>query len=365
MRRLFSLFLLLVGASLALSQAKPLPPPDRDECMYCRGLGVVNCQACLGSNGLPTGLATCSTCNGGGTARCPKCNGNWKTSCSACAGTGSVLAGYSGGFVRQPVFQTCTACNGKGYTFLCEGCKEGRVPCDACQGRGRVGACPQCQGQKKITCPRCQGEKSVKAAPEIPLASASPSPTSRPDHPGPAGATGPLDPLASLDDWVALLKRSRPVSPQQDAAKWKQMTTLQQDEVLRKYREDLAQWRNRNAEYEGRKVNWSVVLVDVTAAADGSYKVETASAGGFPMTWIAPAAAKEQLLKLKKKDPLQVTGALKFPRLSESSTGGTPDAGGTNLEVELKEASIANPAAGSIQLEAGSQPSQVYGSPSK
>ena len=365
MKRLFSLSLLLVGASLALSQVHTSPAPDRDECTYCRGLGIVNCQACLGSNGLPTGLAICSTCNGNGTVKCSKCNGNWKTSCSACAGTGSVLVGYSGGFVRQPVFQTCTACNGKGNTFLCDGCKEGRVPCDACQGRGRVGPCPQCQGQKKTTCPRCQGEKLVKAASEIPLASASPSPTSRPDNPGSAAPIGPLDPLVSLDDLVAHLKRGQPVSPQREAAKWNQMTTLQQDEALRTYREDLAHWQDRNREYEGRKVNWSVVLVDVTAATDGSYKVQTASAGGFPMTWIAPAAAKDQLLKLKKKDLLQVTGTIKVSRFNESSTGGTSDAGRTNLEVELKEASIVTPAAGSIKLDASSQPSQVYVSPGK
>jgi hypothetical protein len=324
----------------------------------------------MGTNGLPSGRERCDTCKGNGKVTCPDCNGKWKVTCTRCNGTGKVITGYTDeGIMHRPIYQTCPApvwggCNGLGYTFLCKKCNEGKVICTACQGKGWLGACPKCNGDKKVPCPRCQGG-AVAAASPSPKPTIAPPPQPVAAAPGtatPAGASeAPKadpseDPLSSLDAMAAQLRKAQPANPQLDPKQWSDMTSLQRDDALAKYRADFAQWKNRTTEYQGRKVTWKVFLNDVAPAPEGGYLVKTTSAGGFWMNWNAPASAKDQLLKMRKKDPLLVAGTIKDYHFSESAGGKIFDARSMGFEVGLSDASLLTAGAGVIKLGASSRP---------
>ena len=351
----------LVSAIQAMGQSTSKPAEKNEPCSLCRGIGTIPCQDCKGSNGLPTGKKRCDTCAGSGKSTCSACSGKWKVACARCNGTGKVQIGSSGGLIQHPVYGTCSrfagGCGGDGYTFLCRKCNEGKVNCVGCQAKGWLGDCAKCNGDKKVPCPRCQGEKPAAPAP-------SPSGVPAPGVPAPAAPASetaapknvaPADPLSSLDDLVAHLKKAQPANPQADQKKWGEMTTLQQDEALRKFREEIATWKS-GTQFQGRKVVWKVLMEDAASAADGGFLVKASSPGGCFMNWPAPASAKDQLLKLKKKDSIMVSGTIKDYRFTESAPGKMFNTGLGGFEINLTDAAILPELGQPTKLGASSKP---------
>jgi len=143
-------------------------PSIQAKCAYCRGLGTIQCQACINTGGFSTGLMACPICNTARTVVCPSCNGHWDELCTRCSGKGYILVQeyrpgteYIPGYGRVAtrvlctVRKDCTACGSTGRIILCRKCIKGRIQCPNCKGAGRIGVCPVCKGEKRVPCPKC------------------------------------------------------------------------------------------------------------------------------------------------------------------------------------------------------------------
>ncbi|MBT7496976.1 hypothetical protein HN662_01485, partial [Candidatus Woesearchaeota archaeon] len=138
----------------------------KTSCVHCSGTTKMSCQSCL-IKGVPTGLGSCSSCEGVGRIKCSRCQGKYSRTCSGCRGRGKTKSGSRTGMggATYPTYSRCYSCSGLGK-IICYTCKrnggKGFSLCTQCKGKKKSGSCYSCQGDKFIKCKYCSKLKNVK-----------------------------------------------------------------------------------------------------------------------------------------------------------------------------------------------------------
>lgn len=118
-----------------------------EDCDYCNGDGVYDCEDCAG-----TGELDCEYCDGNGVNDCDDCKGNGEIDCDRCDGEGVDPISDDDDEVD------CYDCDGKGEVD-CKDCDgKGEVACRYCD-RGK-NDCTYCQ-QGTVDCDYCYGSGEI------------------------------------------------------------------------------------------------------------------------------------------------------------------------------------------------------------
>jgi len=129
-----------------------------------------------------------------------------------------------------------------------------------------------------------------------------------------AGGAGAL----SSPEAMADILKTRPVDPREDAAVWEKLTTLQKAVVEKEFPKKLAEWEKKH-QYQGRKVTWDLKLDDVVPTEGQGFILKARSERGFVISALMPQGAMSGLLKLKKGDPIRLSGTIHDYRLKKRS----------------------------------------------
>jgi len=153
----------------------------------------------------------------------------------------------------------------------------------------------------------------------------------------PSSLPAPHGPLASPESLADALRPDRrgiplpeaPADPRKDP-EWRKLTALQQEEQLARYARKLREHQARLAPQEpspafrGKNVSWTLEVREISRDPNGpGFLVTAASRRGYLVSAPLPPDQKQTLLRVKKFEPLQLSGtieAYKFEEKREQAT---------------------------------------------